>query len=604
MIIDFQPVGRRIEVEPGTNLLEAARQAGIQLTSVCGGIGACDTCRVRLAEGRLSQPSLEEEAALSPEELADGYRLACQSIPRGDVKIHIPPESLTAPQRLQLEGQETGVEVDPLVRPMDLQLAPPTNEDLRGDDERLAQALEEAGAAPGRYSTALLRELPAVLRGNGWRLRIALRGDELVAALPLGCPLYGFAVDAGSTKLAAYLVDLSTGRTAAQTGAMNPQVVYGEDVVSRIAYANQGPEKAALLHTELIGSLNQMLAQLRAEVGIRREQVVEAVLVGNTAIHHFLLGLPVRQLGEAPYVPAVARAIEARALDLGLEIAPGARVFLPPNVAGYVGADHVAMVLATGLAETARTALALDIGTNTEITLAAGGRLLSCSTASGPVFEGAHIRDGMRAASGAIERVQWIDNALRYQTIGEQAPVGICGSGILDAVAALLNAGALDAAGRLQREHPLVQQVDGLQGVTLAPAPSTGHGRDIRITRRDVHEIQLAKGAIRAGTEILLQEAGITAQDLDEVVIAGAFGTYIDIPAAVQVGMFPALPMERFRQVGNAAGVGARQMLVSACRRRLALDIARRIEYIELTTHLDFTARFVEEMHFKTGRKT
>jgi uncharacterized 2Fe-2S/4Fe-4S cluster protein (DUF4445 family) len=317
-------------------------------------------------------------------------------------------------------------------------------------------------------------------------------------------------------------------------------------------------------------------------------------------MHHLFAGLPVAQLGHAPYVPAASQALDLRASDLGLDLNRGAYVYLPPNIAGYVGADHVSMVLATETHQAGRTTLALDIGTNTEITLSHAGRLLCCSCASGPAFEGAHIRDGMRAAPGAIERVQinGEKHTIRIQTIADQPPVGICGSGILDAIAEMLISGVLDRRGALVGSHPLVRRRDGLNEFVLAEASRSGHGRDVLVSRRDVNEIQLAKGAIRAGIELLLAEAGIPAAEIQDFIVAGAFGTYISIPSAIRVGMFPALPLGRFRQVGNAAGEGARQMLVSLRQRELAELIAHRLEYIELSSHPDFTNEFSHRLFF------
>lgn len=592
--VDFEPVGRRIDIASGTNLLEAAQAAGVQLSSLCGGIGSCDTCKIRLVNGKASRHTLEELAALSEGEIAGGYRLACQTIPEGDVKVDIPPESLATPQRLQVEGQEIEIELDPVIQRLDLQLEPATLEDLRADDIRLKSMVESAGMVRPEIRMPVMRDLSEQLRKLDWRTTLALREDEVVAALPEGSRLLGLSVDVGTTKVAAYLVDLADGSTIAKVGAMNPQVAYGEDVISRIAYTNQHKN---VLHDRIIETLNSMVDELCRKGAAQREQIVEAVVVGNTAMHHLFLGLPVHQLGEAPYVPALGDATSVLAADLGLILASGAYVYLPPNVAGYVGADHVAMVLASGIWDAQKTILALDIGTNTEITLAASGRLLSCSTASGPVFEGAHIHDGMRAAPGAIERVQIENGEIRIQTIDDQAPVGICGSGILDVVAEMLDAGVIDRNGRMQKQHALVDRRDGAPGVLLVPAEKTGHNRDILVNRKDVNEIQLAKGAIRAGSEILLAEAGLADNDLDEIIIAGAFGTYIHIPSAVHVGMFPNLPLDRFSQIGNAAGVGAKQMLVSRQRRRLAVEISQRIEYVELTIHPQFTDQFMKYLY-------
>jgi uncharacterized 2Fe-2S/4Fe-4S cluster protein (DUF4445 family) len=611
--VNMQPVGRRAEVHPGMTLLDAARSVGVELASLCGGAGVCDSCRVRLVTGQLSPLTLEEQSLFTQAEIDQGFRLACLTEPLGDVKIDIPPESLTTPQRLQVEGLSAEVPLSPAIKAFDVHVKPPSIDDLRADTRRIIDTFAGEGRLdsghPIRFHPAVLREISPRAREQDWQLRAVLRRDEVIAILPEGAPIAGLAVDVGTTKLAAYLVDLSTGLTLAKSGAMNPQIAYGEDVVSRIAYTEQHEEGRRTLQRRLMETLNELVGEMCRAASMDRSQLVDAVVVGNTVMHHLFAGLPVSQLGHAPYVPAASEALDLPAGDIGLGIAPGASVHLPPNIAGYVGADHVAMVLAIGAWEAQRTTLALDIGTNTEITLNHGGRLLCCSCASGPAFEGAHIRDGMRAAPGAIERVQIQEERIggngaphhakvRIQTIGDQPAVGICGSGILDSIAEMLGAGILDRRGALVGNHPLVRKRDGLNEFVLAEASHTGHGKDVLVTRRDVNEIQLAKGAIRAGIEILLAEAGIGAEVIQDFIVAGAFGTYISIPSAIRVGMFPSLPESHFRQVGNAAGAGARQMLVSVRQRGLSQEIAQRLEYIELSSHPEFTNEFSHRLFF------
>ena len=613
-LIDLQPVGRRVQIEPGKSILAAAQAAGIGLISICGGIGICDGCRVRVRAGELTPLTLEEETTFEAEEIAQGFRLACQAIPLSDCHVDIPPESLTAPQRLQVEGQAAEIPVDPVVTAIDVSIPPPTLYDLRSDLTRLREAVQAQLLAHFQFDLFLLTELSDKLRQNSWQTRIAIRDKQVVGLLqpPLnGSPgqlLYGLAVDVGTTKLAAYLVDLADGRTAAMAGAMNPQIGYGEDVISRILVANEQPDGRQTLQTRLVARLNEMVGDLCQEAGISRSQVVEVVVVGNTAMHHLLAGLPVHQLGVAPYVPAVSEAMEFPARAIGLELSPAAFVYLPPNIAGYVGGDHVAMLLASGLEKSQGIQLALDIGTNTEISLVAGGRLLTCSTASGPAFEGAHIHDGMRAAPGAIERVKMDAGEIRTYTIAGKPPVGICGSGILDAIAGMLSQGLLSSAGNISLEpnnsdeiqpaYPVISQ-ERARALVLVPAGKSGHGRDILITRKDVNEIQLSKGAIRTGIEILAAEAGITTSSIERFIVAGAFGTYLDIHSAIRIGMFPDLPPTRFQQIGNAAGAGARQMLVSAEQRRKAIELAARAEYVELTTHPGFRDQFFKAIMFQ-----
>jgi uncharacterized 2Fe-2S/4Fe-4S cluster protein (DUF4445 family) len=593
--IDFEPIGRRIDIEQGTNLLEAAQLAGVQLASLCGGVGICDSCQVRVDQGEVSEPTFEEREIFG-EDLSTGHRLACQTIPMDDVKVDIPPESLTTPQRLQIEGQETAVRPQPVVRALDITIPPPTLEDLRSDVSRLRDALGEIEIESPSFRLPFLKDLSSQVRAQDYSASIVLRGDEVIGLLPQGEDLLGLAVDVGTTKLAAYLVDLSRGRTLAKKGAMNPQVGYGEDVISRIAFANQQEQAGDILQSKLIEAINAMIEDLTTNAQVSTDQIVDAVVVGNTSMHHLFAGLPVRQLGVAPYVPAVTDAFDVPASDLGIHIAPGAYVHLPPNIAGYVGADHVAMLLATGMSEASGVVLALDIGTNTEISLASGGRLLTCSCASGPAFEGAHIHDGMRASQGAIERVQIIGEDVFVQTIDARPAVGICGSGILDAVAEMVKAGIIDQRGALQEDNLHVQGKDADAHLLLVPASVSEHGRDIIVTRKDVNEIQLAKGAIRAGIEVLLQEAGIEQGAIDKFIVAGAFGTYLDVNSAVRIGMFPSLPIERFHQVGNAAGIGAKQILVSSHSREVAKKIVEKVEYLELTIHPNFTDEFMNAL--------
>jgi uncharacterized 2Fe-2S/4Fe-4S cluster protein (DUF4445 family) len=597
--IELEPVGRRTDLQEGRSLLEAIQDAGIELVAVCGGMGICEGCRIRVVEGKVSPPTLEEEADLSDKELAQGFRLACQTIPLGDVKVDIPPESLTTPQRLQVEGQARLQAFDPVVRAIAAQVDIPNLHDLRSDETRIKDALQDCGLQAPGIGLEVLKDLSSLIRSQNWEARFAVHDGEVVGILPgTGSIMLGLAVDVGTTKIAAYLINLETGETLSSSGAMNPQIAYGEDVISRILYADQHEDGREVLQRRLVDTLNQLVEELCMAIGAQSSQIVDAVVVGNTAMHHLFAGLPVKQLGASPYVPAVSAAMQIRASSIGLRLAPGAYVYLPPNIAGYVGADHISMLLASGIDQPSpdRTIIALDIGTNTEISLAKDGRILSCSTASGPAFEGAHIHDGMRAAPGAIEKIKLQNDKFMIHTISDRLPVGICGSGILDMVAQLVEHGVTDRTGNLLANHPLVQIQDHRRQVLLMPAERTGHGRDIVVTRKDINEIQLAKGAIRTGMEIMLQETG--GRGVDEVIVAGAFGTYLDIESAVRIGMFPNLPAERFRQVGNAAGAGARQMLLSRQRRQDASHLAERIEYIELTTHPKFTETFVKAIMF------
>ncbi|MDY7075454.1 MAG: ASKHA domain-containing protein [Chloroflexota bacterium] len=598
--VDFEPVGRRGQCSPDQSLLDCARQLGVDLVNLCGGAGTCGRCRVQIVSGRVSEVTPKEREVFNPQELADGLRMACCVTPLSDCKVRVPPESLTAPQRTQVEGQEVAVRPEPPVQVYSVQLSPPSFEtdDLRADAGRLLNALAQQHQVNDcGLDTGVLRVLSPQLRDNGWQATVAVREDEeIVALLSASHRPLGLAVDLGTTKIASYLVDVQSGQTLASQGVMNPQIAYGEDLIARMARTTDSPDEAVRLQEMVVAALNQLATDMCAEVDADRSQIVEAVVVGNTAMHHLFLRLPVKQLARAPYVPAVESALDIKAREVGLRIAPGAYVHLLPNIAGYVGADHVAMLLATGVSQAEGVVLALDIGTNTEVCLVNHGTMTSVSCASGPAFEGAHIKHGMRAAQGAIEHVRLVDGRVEYQTIGGAPPVGLCGSGILDSLAELYRAGVVKASGRMSSGHPGVRETDGMREFVLVGEEGQGAQPAITITQKDVRELQLAKGAMRAGVQMLLEEQGLSEEEIDRVIIAGAFGTYIDVTSAITIGMLPSLPLDRFQQVGNAAGMGAKLSLISRSKRVEAQHIARRVGYVELATSPRFMQIFTQAM--------
>lgn len=593
-IVDFEPIGRRVVAEEGETILQVAQRGGIGLAAVCGGAGTCGRCRVQVMTGALSRATDSERARIGPDQLAEGMRLACRAVVLGDLKVNVPPSSLTTSQRTQVEGQALDVPFDPPVRTYEMELARAGRDDLRSDATRLCEQVQARGLDCTSIDLSAAQRLPVLLRTHDWRVTTAVARGRVVAVLPPGNPPLGIAVDLGTTKVAGYLVDLTTGKMLAAEGMMNPQIAYGEDVMARLTHAVQNEGGADRLQEVIVAGLNELACTLCAKASQSPVDIVEAVIVGNTAMHHLLLGLPTEQLGSAPYVAALSDPCDVMARDIGLTCVPDASIHVLPNIAGFVGADHVAMLLGSGIHNAGDVVMGLDIGTNTEVALKVGDRLLTCSTASGPAFEGAHIQAGMRAAPGAIERVWINEERVAYQIIGDVLPVGLCGSGILDAVGQLRKIGVLSKTGAMSREHPRTRQ--GARGpeFLIVPGSESGNEHDIVLTRADVSEIQLAKGAMRAGAEVLMEEAGITVNELDRIVIAGAFGFYIDVRNALRVGMFPPLRPEQFEQVGNAAGVGARLALISAEQRALAGEIAKRAEYVELTNDVRFTMKFAE----------
>jgi uncharacterized 2Fe-2S/4Fe-4S cluster protein (DUF4445 family) len=610
--IDFEPVGKRVEVPSGVTLLDAAHAAGIELASVCGGHGHCGHCRLTVLAGDAGQPGEADRGFLSAAELDAGQRLACQARVAGDVRVHVPRASLVTAQRLQVGGDARSVAVEAAVRGWPAEADPPALDDHRGDFDRVAASLRTAhGLGDLRAGPDVLRQLSPLARRTGWRLTAYVRGDEVVGFAAPGRRPVGLAVDLGTTKIAGYLVDLESGEQLAADGVMNPQIAYGEDVITRLAHAVRRPGGGDQLAGAVRAAVNDLAGSLAADAGVARDQIAAACVVANTAMHHLLLALPVRQLAVAPFVPATSRPLDVPARDLNLDLAPGARVQLLPCVSGFVGADHVAMVLACDLDLADRVAVGLDIGTNTEIALCRpveAGRpeeypLTSASCASGPAFEGAHIRDGMRAADGAIEGVRLPVRDIEadpaeLRVVGNTRPVGICGSGIVDAIAELRRTGRVNARGRLRADAAGVRRGrDGLEYL-LVPGAATGTGKDIAVTQGDIDEIQLAKGAIAAGVRVLLQATGTDPGSVAEVIVAGAFGTYLNLDSALDIGLLPRFPGARYRQVGNAAGAGAQAALLSVTQRARALRIADSIRYVELTTYPGFQRLFAHAMQF------
>jgi uncharacterized 2Fe-2S/4Fe-4S cluster protein (DUF4445 family) len=591
--IDIEPVGRRIPCSQGDTLLSAAQRAGIVLNATCGGEGVCGRCLVRVMAGQVSPLTFTEEAELG-KRVEEGWRLACQTEVCGNVRIHIPPESLATAQRIQTEGHSLPVEINPAVRVVTVNLPPPSLSDPLSDTERIKIAL---GMPDLVFSLPVLRELANALRINAFAVSVFLNGCSVVGLRPANTAALGLAIDLGTTKLAGYLVDLSTGETLACAGAMNPQIAFGEDVMARISHAISKSDGSEQLRSVIVEALQKLANGLCEQTKRSLLDIADVVIVGNTVMHHLFLGLPVKQLGLSPYIPTVSSALDVPAFEIGFDFAPGAHVLSLPNIAGFIGADHVAMLLGSGMVKSKGVVLGLDIGTNTEFSLIANGRHFSCSTASGPAFEGAHIKYGMRAAPGAIEKVLIYDGKLMLQTIDNQPPIGLCGSGILDLIAQMRKAGYLNSHGALDgsKGTPFIRQ--GKNGLEFVLVPSLEkEGREIIFDRSDVNEIQLAKSAMRTGVQILLQKAGIDEKDIDSVVIAGAFGSYLDVQSGIDIGMFPKLERERFIQVGNAAGTGARMALLSLGVREQAREMSRRITYIELTSEPSFSSMFARNL--------
>lgn len=593
--INFEPLGLIGHCRTDESLLACARRLGVGIISLCGGQGSCRSCQVQVLSGTVSKPTPNELEFFSSHQLNAGWRLACQTYPTSDCTLVLSPDSLSTLQRVQVEGQEISVRPEPAVVAYHVKLSAPSLADPQADADRLLKTLNQQNRLHCNFiDSDTLRQVPTHLRSLDWQCQASVRGEEVINLGPWPSRQLGLAVDLGTSKLSGYLVDLTTGKTLAAKGITNPQVNYGADIISRISYAMKSQRQSSQLQKLAVKALNQLAIDLCTEVGAESGEIVEAVVAGNTAMHHLLLDLTVKQLAKSPYVPAVSRALDIKARNLGLHIASGAYVHLLPNIAGFVGADHTAVLLTTFGAESKDMVIALDIGTNTEVSLIDNDKIATTSCASGPAFEGWHIKDGMRATSGAIERIRMANDSIQYQTIDNAPAIGICGSGILDAMAQLYLSGVLDKGGKMTQNHPQVRYNNQKQEFVLVNESERAGQRAIVITQEDVRELQLAKAAIRTGIQALLDAYGHREEEINEVVIAGAFGSYIDIANAIAIGMLPSLPLTRFRQVGNAAGTGARLALVSLSKRAEAQDIASRVRYIELANVPNFNQTFVQ----------
>jgi uncharacterized 2Fe-2S/4Fe-4S cluster protein (DUF4445 family) len=587
-LVRFDNLDREAPCNEGETIFHSARRAGLRIVGACGGRGVCGTCIVRISSGQVDVQRPESAGAVTAPRAKEWVR-ACLSRPSSDCVAEIAPRSIAPVVRAEVGGQEVAISPDPVVRGHEVVLSPATMGHGGADADRVIDALRDDGAA--RIDLYALRELPGLLRGTGWRLQALVRGDEVIGVRPSGTRRLGLAVDLGTTNCAGFLVDLETGTCLASLGLENPQAGYGADLVSRVNHAIRSAAGARELQTVAIAAIVGLARDLCEAESAVPADIVEVAVCGNTAMHHLLLGLPVSQLGRAPFVPAMCETIDIKARDLGLATAPGAYVHLLPNVGGYVGGDHVAALLATENRWAQTTTIVMDIGTNTEISLIHCGSITTVSCPSGPALEGGHIGAGMRAAEGAIERVHIENGRLEIQVIGKDAePVGLCGSGVVDTLAAMVELGLVNRRGRIGTGHAAIRVAGDHREVTLAPA--------VAFTQNDVRAVQLAKAAIRAGIDCLLREAGLEEDAIERVVIAGAFGAYIGLESAVRIGLLPALPLERIEQVGNAAGVGVRMALASAALRDRARDLAERSRYLELGSLPGFQRIFMRRIGF------
>lgn len=607
-VVQFQPFGMKTPVALGATVLDAASKAGVSLEAICGGSGKCGKCKVAVTAGAssLSPIDRDERALLSDREVRSGVRLACRAkvVRAGRIVVEVPEGSRREHHRLLAKGIEPRTKLCPAMSKVLVTLPPASMRDFRADDDRLLDELRKRARKKAALDPGVHTHLPRALRDKGWVTTVSLfRDNEVVRAEPGDTTgtLYGIATDIGTTKVVAYLVDLRTGEVVGTQSIPNPQIPFGEDLMSRISFTMRQKDGLEQLRKVIVDGLNTLIERLCVKGGVDPDDILEVMVVGNTAMHHIFFGIPPQHLASAPYAPVVRTSIAIPASQARLDMYPFGKVSALPNIAGFVGADAVADLLSSGLHESKKVGMMIDIGTNTEIIAGNREKLISCSCASGPAFEGAHIRFGMRASTGAIERV-WIDRGTKevmYTTVEDRPARGICGSGIVDAVSEMFNAGILDPSGKIAVDGgaPGVRRgVGGVPEFVLVDARETETGEEIIVTQHDIQEIQLAKAAIFTGVATLMKRLKVRPSAIDRVYAAGAFGTYVDAESAINIGMYPDVPAERISFIGNAAGSGARMALKSVKARDLAEELSRKVGYVELASEKGFQQEFAKAM--------
>jgi uncharacterized 2Fe-2S/4Fe-4S cluster protein (DUF4445 family) len=636
----LQPSGRRGQVDEGMSVRAAARELGVEIESICAENATCGKCMVLVEEGRfekynidsqrdhLSPVGAEERAYLMrrPKLLKDkGWeigqvRLSCQCKVLGDVLINVPEESRGNKQIVRKSARERAIEIKPSIRKYYVSLTAPNLERPIADWERLAKGLETSMGLVRRGEENLprwfdltidyqcLRTLSATLRQAKWNVTVSVWQDKEAIEVQPGYveDSYGAAVDIGSTTVALYLCNLRTGELLAAESEMNPQIVYGEDVMSRIQYSIEHPDGLEKLHKAVIATLNKLLKQAAKTAQIKTDEILEMVLVGNSTMHHLLLNLHPKDLGLAPFVPAIHRSMDVKARELGLQINASGNIHVLPTIASFVGADTSAMIIAEEPHKQDENWLLIDVGTNAELILGNRKRLLCTSTPTGPALEGAHVEYGMRAAPGAMERVQIDEKTLepKYKVIGVEGwntdhaefkghVKGICGSAIIDSVAELFRAGIVDSRGKFKKNLNSKRVREGENGweYVIAWAEETSIGRDIPMTQQDVRQIQLAKAALFVAARTLLKRSGL--QSPDKIILAGGFGSYIDKEKAMLIGLIPDCELDKVYAVGNAAGDGARIALLNVEKRDEIDSVTRKVERFELPTDPEFQNQFM-----------
>jgi uncharacterized 2Fe-2S/4Fe-4S cluster protein (DUF4445 family) len=611
VVVTFEPEGRAVSVEPGTTFLRAAQDAGVEVMATCGGRGRCHSCRVKVLRGSVPPPTIMDTVQLGHDEVREGFRLSCQTAVASDSTVMVmPPISESGHQILSCSHDFRGdaTALDSGVDKRFVKAKLPSEEHHQTSD--VEEILAAAAGAVGNTEVPLdvLRKIPTLIRDADGGVTVTTFNRRVIDVDSGDTTVhkYGMAFDIGTTSIVGFLLDLNTGEQLAAVGSMNPQAVYGGDLMSRIAFAQFNPMALKKLQTRVLAAINGFVKDACDTARVAPTHIYKLVIVGNTCMHHIFLGIDPTHVGLAPYAPSVRAPIMVRAKELLIRVNPNAAVCLLPLVAGFVGADTMAVVLATRIYDSPHVRVAVDIGTNGEVVMGSRRQLMACSAPAGPALEGAQIQHGMRAAVGAIEKIE-IGEDVVCGVIGNVPPIGICGSGLIDAVAKMLDAKILEPSGLLRLEErdalpPALRdrliERDGERQFVLVWAGDSGNGQDIGISQQDVRQLQLAKGAIYAGILMLKKVMGVTDAQIKELMLAGGFGNYINIESAVRIHLLPDLPVERIRYVGNAAALGAQMALLSETERNRAPALTAKIEHVSLAARPDFQNIFIEAICF------
>lgn len=605
---------KTVQAPYGASILDAARLAGVEIEATCGARGRCRSCRVKLLAGEVPPPTVQDTVQLGHEEVHERFRLGCQTRLIADCMVMSMPPKAESGHQILAGGadiaDDSRIALDSGVTKQVVRAVAPTEEHRQSSDlERILAQLPPDVERQLRLE--LLRKVPGALRKDKGRLTVTTFNQRIIdiETGDTSGHCYGMAFDIGTTSIVGALMDLRTGEQLATVGGINPQAQYGGDLMSRIAFVQFNEVKLATLRAKVLNAINDFIREACAEAGVVPEHVYKIVVVGNTCMHHIFLGVDVTYVGLAPYAPVVREPLVYAARELPLKSAPNAQVCLLPLVAGFVGADTMACVLATRIYESEEIRALVDIGTNGEVVMGSRQRLMACSAPAGPALEGAQIRHGMRGALGAIEKVA-IGEDVDCSIIGNVPAVGICGSGLIDACAKMLDARVMDSNGLLRRadrqmlplalRERLRGQGSGVEFV-LVWKKDTGRDHDITITQGDVRQLQLAKSAIYSGIVLLQKVMDVPGEKLQELMLCGGFGNYINTGSALKIRLLPDLPLHKIIYMGNAAAIGAQMALLSETERRRAFDLAQRIEHVALAARPDFQDIFMEGMNF-SGR--